>query len=101
MGIFVQGKMTIFEGPAYLVYYITLNLNILASRQNVKNLIYNFGAIHVGILYAKFQASSFTAVGGEWGDERTLDVTPDPFTKLLNFPLQFASGWIMIIILCS
>jgi len=33
--------------------------------QNIKNLIGNFGAIHVGIMHAKFQASSFTRVGGE------------------------------------
>jgi len=36
------------QGPAHLVYYITLNLNISASGQNIKNLIGNFGAIHVG-----------------------------------------------------
>jgi len=55
---------------AHLVYYITLNLNISASSQNIKNLINNFGAIHVGIMYAKFQASSFTGVGGKWDDGR-------------------------------
>jgi len=33
--------------------------------QNIKNLISNFGAIHVGIMHAKFQASSFTDVRGE------------------------------------
>jgi len=71
----------LFKGPAHLVYYITLNLNISASRQNIKNLISNFGAIHVGIKRAKFQASSFTGVGGEWGDGGTCDITPDPYTK--------------------
>jgi len=48
-----------------------LNLNILASRQNIKNLIINFGAIHVRINYANFQASSFTGVGGGGGDRPT------------------------------
>jgi len=43
-------KQHFLKGPAHLVYYITLNLNISASRQNIKNLIGNFGAIHVGIM---------------------------------------------------
>jgi len=55
----------IFKGPTHLVYYITLNLNISACRQNVKNLIGKFAAIYVGIMLAKFQVSSFTEVGGE------------------------------------
>jgi len=53
----------VFKGPANLVYYVTLNLNISAPGQNIKNLINNFGAIHVGIMHAEFQASSFTGVG--------------------------------------
>jgi len=52
----------LFKGPAHLVYYLSLNLNF---RQNIKNLISNLGAIHVGIIHAKFEASSFTGVGGE------------------------------------
>jgi len=78
-----------FKVPAYLVYYITLNLNISAFRQNIKNLISNFEAIHVGIMHAKFQASCFTGVGWEWGDGSTRDVNPDPYTKFLNSPLRF------------
>jgi len=84
---------------------MTLNLNISASRQNIKNLIGNFGDIHVGIMHAKFQASSkvweenevasFTSVGGEWGGEHTQDITPDSYTKFLNSPLCFASGGII------
>jgi len=54
-----------FKWPAHLVYYVTLNLNISAFRQNIKYLIGNFGAIHVGIMHAKFQASSFAGVGEE------------------------------------
>jgi len=38
--------------------------------QNIKNLISNFGAIYVGIMHAKFQASSFIGVGGECSDRR-------------------------------
>jgi len=57
-----------------------LKLNISASRQNIKNLIGIFGAIHVGIMHANFQASSFTGVGGEWGDEHNRDVMPDTYT---------------------
>jgi len=45
-----------------------LTLNIPALRQNIKNLDYNFGAIYVRI---NFRVSSFTGVGGEWGDRRT------------------------------
>jgi len=40
-------------------------INISASRQNIKNLMGNFGTIHVGIMQAKFQAFGFTGVGGE------------------------------------
>jgi len=42
-----------------------LNLNISTSRQNIKKLICNFGAIRVRIMHSNFQASSFTSVGGE------------------------------------
>jgi len=104
MGIFCAGKNAkpslatlpplswltmFFKGPAPLVYNITLNLNISASRQNIKKMICNFGAIHVGIMQAKFQASSFTRVGGEYGDRCTRDIMPDPCTKFLNSPLRF------------
>jgi len=44
--------------------YKTLNLNISTSRQNIQNLVGYFGAIHVRIMHANFQASSFTGVGG-------------------------------------
>jgi len=45
--------------------YKTFNLSISASRQNIKNLIGNFGAPHVSIMHANFQTSNFTGVGGE------------------------------------
>jgi len=64
-----------FKEPVHLVYFKTSNS---ASRQNIKNLISNFGAIHVGIMHAKFQTSSFNGVGGEWGDGRIHDATPNP-----------------------
>jgi len=38
--------------------------------QNVKKLDGNFWAIYVGNMHAYFQVSSFTGVGGEWGDRR-------------------------------
>jgi len=50
----------------------------------------NFWAIHVRIMHANFKASSLAAMGGEWGDGRTLDVMPNPYTKFLNSPLCFA-----------
>jgi len=43
----------------------TLNLNISTYRQNVKNLDRRFEAIHVRIMHANFQASSFNCVGGK------------------------------------
>jgi len=49
----------------------------------------NFGCIHAGIMHPNFQASSFTGVGGELGDRRMREVTPQPYTKFLNSP--FAS----------
>jgi len=51
--------------------YKTLNLNISTSRQNIKNLVSHFRAIHVRIMHAKFQPSSFNGVGVEWGDRQT------------------------------
>jgi len=59
----------------------------IAYRQNINNLMRKFGAIHVGIMHAKFKASG---VGGEWGDRHTRDVRPGSYTKFLNFPLRFA-----------
>jgi len=39
-----------------------LNLKISTFRQNIKNLVGNFGGIHARILHAKFQVSSSTGV---------------------------------------
>jgi len=44
----------------------------------------------VGNIHAKFQASSFTGVGGVQGEIPKPDVTPDPDTKFLNSHLHFA-----------
>jgi len=52
----------LFKASAHLVYHIP---HISASCQNIKNLVSYFGAILVGIMYARFQASSFTGVVGE------------------------------------
>jgi len=77
-----------------------LNLNISASRQNIKNLDSNFEAIHVRIIPANFQASSFTGVGGEWGDRRT-DMWRQAFLHrslykiFINLPLHLALGGII------
>jgi len=77
------------KGKLGLIHYWTLNLNISASLQIIKNLVGNFGAIYMEIMHARFQLSSFTGVGGKWGHIRSKDVTPHPFAKLLNSP--FAS----------
>jgi len=53
-----------------LIHNITLNLNTSTSRQNIKNLVVNFGGIYVRIMRAKFQASSFNGVGREWYGRR-------------------------------
>jgi len=50
---------------AHQVYCKTLNLIFSASKQDIKNLVGKFGAIHVGLMHAKFQPSSFNGVGGE------------------------------------
>jgi len=88
-----------FKGarPPSLLYNFKFKY-LAASGQNMKNLIGNFGAIHVGIIHAKFLASSFTGVGGEWGDRRTRDLTPfDPYAKFLNSPLRFGRDkWLSI-----
>jgi len=83
----------VFKGPAHLVYYyITLNLNISAARQNIKKLDDNFWAIHVRTMLANFQASSFTGVEGEWGVRRTHTgcytiFGPIPIQKLASIAL--------------
>jgi len=46
-------------------------------------------------MHAKFQASSFPGVGGEWGDGRTFDITPVPYTKFQDSRLRFALGGII------
>jgi len=55
-------------GSYYGRKYKTLNSNISASRQNIKDLVGNFWAIYVRTMHANFKASSSTGVGGEWGD---------------------------------
>jgi len=56
----------IFEGASPPSSSYNFKLKYLKiSRQNITNLISIFGAIHIGIMQAKFQASSFTGVGGE------------------------------------
>jgi len=50
------------------VYYKTLNLILSASKKNIKNLVGNFAAIHVGIMRAKFQPSCLNGVEGGGGD---------------------------------
>jgi len=62
-----------------------LNLNISASRQNIKNLVSNFGAIYVRIMHANFQASRFIGVGGEYG-ERWMDTGPHKFVPNVPNP---------------
>jgi len=53
-------------------------INISASRQNLDG---NLWAIHVRIMHANFQASSFTGVGGESGDIPRRDITPHPYIQ--------------------
>jgi len=70
MAFFVHGKMpNAPEQPIPpFIHYITLNLNILTSRQNIKNLVGNFEGIHLRIMHAKFQASKSPGVEGECSD---------------------------------
>jgi len=44
-----------------------VNIKLISAfnKQNIKNLIGNFGAIHVRTMYASFQASGFAGVRGE------------------------------------
>jgi len=61
-----------------------MNLNISASRQNIKFLVSNFGAFYVGNMHTKFQLSSST---GKGGDMRKLNVSPEAYTKISNYSL--------------
>jgi len=58
-----------------LIHY--MNLNISASRQDIKNLVNNFVALHVRNRHANFQASS---VEEEVTDGQTRDVTHFPMS---------------------
>jgi len=60
------------------IFYGASPLSFLYNFKLIKNLIGNFETIHVGIMHAKFKASSFTGVRGEWGEGRMRDITPDP-----------------------
>jgi len=64
-----------------LIQYITLNLNISASRHDIKNMVGNFGALHVGNMHANFQASSSTSMGGGGGDGQIQDITHFPMSQ--------------------
>jgi len=55
---------------AHQVYYKTLNQIFSASKQNIKNLVSNFEAIHVGIVHARFQPYSFNGLGGGHTDRQ-------------------------------
>jgi len=87
---FVQGKMPnpTKQLSAHQVYCKTLNSNFSASKQNVKNLVGDFGAIYVGIMHAKFQPSSLNGVkvGGcdRWMDRQGTS------HHISNFPPHFA-----------
>jgi len=74
---------------AHQVYYKTLNLIFSASKQHIKNLVDNFGVIYVGIMYVKFQVSSFNGVGGGVSDRRKYGQGTS--SQIANFPL--ASFW--------
>jgi len=65
------------------VYTKTYNLIFSVSKQNIKNLGGNFESIHVRIVYAKFQPSSFNGVGGGGSDRRK-----DGQGTLLTSPLD-------------
>jgi len=54
--------------------------------QNIKNLVNDFGAIHVGNLHADFQASSFTGIGGGGGDGGKDRQAKDTHTISLTSP---------------
>jgi len=75
---------TLPSGPI-LIHNIILNLNVSAFRQNIKNLVGNFGAINVGNMHASFQPSSFNGVGGEEVTERRT-VGQGASRHIANFP---------------
>jgi len=71
-------------GMGSLANYITLNLNISAYGQDIKNLAGRFWATNIMIIPVKFQLSSSTGIGRKWGDRLTRDITPfshDPYIK--------------------
>jgi len=53
---------------ASLIHYRTLNLNISASRKDIKILLDRFCAPYMMITHAKFRLSSYKTVEGERGD---------------------------------
>jgi len=71
--------------------YKTLNLNISASRQSIKNRYETFGAIHMWNMHTKFQPSSSIGVGGVWGDTHMCDVTSRSLHNISKLPLSLCS----------
>jgi len=80
--------------------YKTLDINISASRQNIKNLISIFGAIHVRIMHAKL----FSGLWLYWCGRRIRWQTDTHGTSSIlkqipiqNFysPASLRSGWII------
>jgi len=70
-----------------------LNLNISASRQDIKNLVGKFLAINMMIIPAKFQPSSSTGMGGKW----SLYKKYEPYNENSKFPPSLRSGGIIYI----
>jgi len=73
------------KGPKYK----TLNSNISASRQNIKNLNCNFGDIHIRIMHANFQASIFRC-----GRRMSWGTYSPSLYKISKLSLCFASAGI-------
>jgi len=81
---------------AHLVYYETLNLIFSTSKQNILNLVDYFGAIHVGIMHAKYQPSSFNGVeGGRGGDRPNDGQFLQTFFSFLQIFFQERMSWIV------
>jgi len=49
---------------------LTLNLNFSASRKDIKNLVGNFGVLHVGNIHDNFRSLASL----EWEEEDVTDI---------------------------
>jgi len=71
-GFKYKTRHSLFYSSSGLIHYIILNLNVSASKQDIKILFGRFWATSMMIIPAKFQPFIFKTVRGDSGEGRTM-----------------------------